>query len=169
MLKKIFLIFTISLLPMTIFATTYYTIYPTKAGNTYAKPINALDAVTYSEGMSNPPLPTDNIVTISADKNVYIQPVLTVSNSSDIGKEATALMYVVINGEGAMLDSYTTTLEDKTVFKNISSSFITSLSLIENFFCNFFNTRGVNFLRTKKPAIVKAIKAIYKITFSYII
>ena len=122
MFKKIFLIFVFLLLPVTIFAATYYTIYPTNADNTYAKPINSLDAVTYSEGMSNPPLPSDNIVIISADKSVYIQPVLNVTDSSDIGKEATALMYVVINGEGTMLNSYTTTIEDKTTFTNISSA-----------------------------------------------
>ena len=119
-MKNYLLIFLILVFPALIFSETYDFTY--QEGEIYAQPSKPLDAVLYSNTSDKLPKPEDNIVKISPSKNVYVQPKLKVKDSSDVGKDAEIMMYVIIEDTGYLLNTYNTKLSDIITFKNIPNA-----------------------------------------------
>ena len=117
MIKKICLLFLFLIVPTLMFSKTYD--LSSDDGAIYAQPTEPLNAVKYEDSASNLPNPEDNVVTISPVSNVYIQPQLNITDISDIGKDAELLMFIVINGEGYLLNSFNIKLKNTVIFKNL--------------------------------------------------
>ena len=109
-----------------------------------AYPSTPLDAELYQEGSSTIN-PADNLVSIKAASNVYLQPSLQV-DTSDIGQIATLVMYIYIEsaGIGIMMPSKQVTLSSVQQFNNVQKALDFSSSVGLDFYVFYGYVIGNN-------------------------